>query len=207
MERLQKTCRLLLPWVAIGMGIYQLLYTQIMIQDPEGHMITHLGFALVVVILSILAEPASKKAQIGLLALMAASLTATLYFLINLDPIMTFRSAIPTVLDLVMGCLVVVVLLFINWVVFGKAFPLVTLIALTYLFVGRYLPPPFTVADVSLIKLLQWVTVEFEGGQGVYGDILQLSAIYLFLFIFFWRTPLRFRRHEVYHQFGTLGWL
>ena len=38
---------------------------------------------------------------------------------------------------------------------------------------------------MGTVKLLQWVTVEFEGGQGVYGDILQLSAVYLFLFIFF----------------------
>ena len=60
MDRLQNICGKLLPWVAIAMGAYQLLYTQIMIQDPEGHMITHLGFALLVVCLSILAKPASK---------------------------------------------------------------------------------------------------------------------------------------------------
>ena len=185
MDRLQNISAKLLPWVAIAMGVYQLLYTQIMIQDPEGHMITHLGFALVVVCLSILAKPASKAMQAAIIAIAGISLAATAYFLISLDAIMMFRSAIPTFWDLFTGCTVVLVLLAINWIVFGKAFPMVTLIALTYLFVGRYLPPPFTVADVGTVKLLQWVTVEFEGGQGVYGDILQLSAVYLFLFIFF----------------------
>ena len=185
MDRLQNVSGKLLPWVAISMGAYQLLYTQIMIQDPEGHMITHLGFALVVVCLSILAKPAGKALQTAMLAIIGISLAATVYFLVSLDAIMTFRSAIPTFWDLATGCTVVVLLIIINWIVFGKAFPLVTFIALAYLFFGRFLPPPFTVADVGTVKLLQWVTVEFEGGQGVYGDILQLSAVYLFLFIFF----------------------
>jgi TRAP transporter 4TM/12TM fusion protein len=167
------------------MGIYQLLYTQIMIQDPEGHMITHLGCAIVVVCLSLLAKPQSKLFVQTLVVLLLCSVLATVYFLISLDEIMEFRSAIPTVWDLFMGVLVAVVLLVINWIVFGKSFSVLTLVALAYLFFGRYLPPPFTVADVGIVKLLQWVTVEFEGGQGVYGDILQLSAIYLFLFIFF----------------------
>ncbi len=185
METLRRISGLVLPWVAIAMGVYQLLYTQIMIQDPEGHMITHLGLALTVVCLSLMAKAQSRTSWGGYLALLICSVAATLYFMVSLDAIMMFRSAIPTVLDLSAGVVVVVVLLVANWVVFGKTFPLVTIAALLYLFLGRYLPPPFTVADVGGVKLIQWVTVEFEGGMGVYGDILQLSAIYLFLFIFF----------------------
>ena len=185
MENLRRISGIILPWVAIAMGIYQLLYTQFMIQDPEGHMITHLGLALTVVCLSLMAKAQSKQAWGGFLALLVCSAAATLYFMVSLDAIMMFRSAIPTLWDLAAGVLIVVVLLIVNWAVFGKAFSVLTIIALLYLFLGRYLPPPFTVADVGGIKLLQWVTVEFEGGQGVYGDILQLSAIYLFLFIFF----------------------
>lgn len=185
MDRLRAICRLCLPWVAIGMGAYQLLYTQVMIQDPEGHMITHLGLALWVVCLALMSKAKSKAQWYSLLALLACSLVVTVYFLVSLDEMMTFRSAIPTNLDLIMGALIALVLLVINWVVFGKAFSVLTVVALLYLFLGRYLPPPFRVADVGTVKLVQWVTVEFEGGQGVYGDILQLSAVYLFLFIFF----------------------
>ena len=185
METLRRISGLVLPWVAIAMGVYQLLYPQIMIQDPEGHMITHLGLALVVVCLSLMAKAQNKASWRGYLVLLICSVAATLYFMVSLDAIMMFRSAIPTKLDLSAGVLVVLVLMIVNWVVFGKAFSLVTIFALLYLFLGRYLPPPFTVADVGGVKLIQWVTVEFEGGQGVYGDILQLSAIYLFLFIFF----------------------
>lgn len=185
MERLRKISQALLPWVAIAMGVYQLLYTQVMIQDPEGHMITHLGLALIVVFLSLMAKAEKKADWISYLVLGLISMAATIYFLYSLEAILMFRSAIPTVWDLIIGGLVAVLLLAVNWIVFGKAFPLLTLIALAYLFLGRFLPPPFTVASVGTVKLVQWVTVEFEGGQGVYGDILQLSAVYLFLFIFF----------------------
>ena len=156
-----------------------------MIQDPEAHMITHLGLALAVVFLSLMAKAQSKAAESLLLALLVCSVGASVYFLVSLDQIMMFRSAIPTLADLLMGVLVVLVLLAVNWIVFGKIFPMLSIIGVAYLLLGRYLPPPFTVADVGGIKLVQWVTVEFEGNQGVYGDILQLSAVYLFLFIFF----------------------
>ncbi|MBW1712013.1 MAG: TRAP transporter fused permease subunit, partial [Deltaproteobacteria bacterium] len=185
MERLTEVSAKILRWVAIIMGLYQLLYTQIMIQDPEGHMITHLGLALVVVILSLMAKSQTKANWSFNLVMLICSLGATVYLLISLDALMLFRSAIPILSDLVIGGLVAFVLLVVNWIVFGKAFPLLTLVSLAYLLLGRYLPPPLTVADVGFFKLWQWVTVEFEGGQGVYGDILQLSAVYLFLFILF----------------------
>jgi TRAP transporter 4TM/12TM fusion protein len=167
------------------MGVYQLLYTQFIIQDLEGHMITHLGLALMVVILSLMAKAGTPGKWLAFLSLFIVSMGSAVYFLASLEEIMRFRSAIPTVLDLVVGAMVVAVLLAVNWIVFGRIFPVLTLIGMAYLILGRYLPPPFTVADVGGVKLVQWITVEFEGGQGVYGEILQLSAVYLFLFIFF----------------------
>ena len=185
MERLKLISARVLPWVAIGMGVYQLLYTQIMIQDLEGHLITHLGLAMAVVCFSLMAKADTRSGFLAPFILMIISIGVTAYYMISLEAIMEFRSAIPIVSDLLVGVLMVLVLLVVNWVIFGKAFPLITILALTYLFLGRYFPPPFRVADVGLIKMVQWVTVEFEGGQGLYGSILQLSATYLFLFIFF----------------------
>ncbi|MCF8106364.1 MAG: hypothetical protein K9K64_12855, partial [Desulfohalobiaceae bacterium] len=158
MEQLRKLSRFILPWMAIAMGAYQLLYTQVMIQDLEGHMITHLGLALLVVCLSLMSK-SEKKSNWYLYALIAlASIGATLYFLVSLDALMMFRSAIPTVWDLLFGGIMVLLLLAVNWIVFGKIFPVLTLVALAYLFFGRFLPPPFTVADVGTVKLVQWVT-------------------------------------------------
>ena len=53
MKIVQKVIAIALPLVAIAMAVYQLLYTQMLIQDPDGHLITHLGFAFAVAFLTL----------------------------------------------------------------------------------------------------------------------------------------------------------
>ena len=60
MKIVQKVIAIALPIVAIAMAVYQLLYTQMLIQDPDGHLITHLGFAFTVAFLSLLQNTESK---------------------------------------------------------------------------------------------------------------------------------------------------
>ena len=171
--------------VAIAMALYQLLYTQILIQSPDGHLITHLGFALVVVFLSRLKTETGKKRRVLIWALLLLSLVVTGYLMIELDEILEYRTSIPAKSDLLIGTLVIIILLVGNWMIFGKTFTIVSLVAVTYLVIGRYLPAPFTVPAISYVRLLMWLSVELGSGKGVYGDILDLSATYLFLFIFF----------------------
>ncbi len=54
MKVIEKAATIALPIVAMVMAFYQLLYTQILIQDNEGHLITHLGLAFVVVFFSLI---------------------------------------------------------------------------------------------------------------------------------------------------------
>lgn len=171
--------------VAIAMAIYQLLYTQILIQSPDGHLITHLGLALVIVFLSSLRKTTSRRRLSLILVLLILSLAFSAYLMIELDEILEYRTSIPAASDLIVGILVILVLLVGNWMVFGKTFTIVSLVAITYLILGRFLPPPFTVPAISYVRLLMWLSVELGTGKGVYGDILDLSATYLFLFIFF----------------------
>lgn len=171
--------------VAIAMALYQLLYTQILIQSPDGHLITHLGFALVVVFLSALRKATGKKQPALIWLLLLLSLVVTGYLMIELDEILEYRTSIPAKSDLLIGTLVIIILLVGNWMIFGKTFTIVSLVAVTYLVIGRYLPAPFTVPAISYERLLMWLSVELGSGKGVYGTILDLSATYLFLFIFF----------------------
>jgi len=185
MKGLEKAIAIALPIVAIAMAIYQLLYTQMLIQSPDGHIITHLGFAFVVVFLSRMLKDPSRKSWALIVVLLLLSLTATGYLMVELEEILEYRTSIPSNLDLIIGALIIVILLVGNWLVFGKTFTIVSLVAIAYLLIGRYLPPPFTVPPISYMRLLMWLSVELGAGKGVYGDILNLSAIYLFLFIFF----------------------
>jgi len=185
MKVIEKAAAIALPIVAMVMAFYQLLYTQILIQDNEGHLVTHLGFAFVVVFLSLILRTASAKKRWLALVLLVLSMVVTGYLMIELDDILSFRTSIPSAPDLVIGALVVLILLVGNWLVFGKTFTIVSLFAIAYIILGRFLPPPFTVPAISLERILMWLSVELGTGKGVYGDILDLSAFYLFLFIFF----------------------
>jgi TRAP transporter 4TM/12TM fusion protein len=185
MKGIQRAIAVALPIVAIAMAIYQLLYTQILLQDPDGHLITHLGFALVVVFFSSMLKGTGRKDWYVALVLVLLSLVVTGYLMIELDDILSYRTSIPATWDLIMGTLIIIVLLVGNWLIFGKCFPIVGLVAIAYLVLGRYLPAPFTVPAISYQRLLMWLSVELGTGKGVYGDILYLSATYLFLFIFF----------------------
>jgi len=181
----KNTIAIAISIVAIAMALYQLIYTQILIQSPDGHLITHLGFAFVVVFLSRLRTEAGKKRKILLWVLLILSLAVTGYLMIELDEILEYRTSIPAKSDLIVGTLVIIILLVGNWMIFGRTFTIVSLVAVTYLVVGRYLPAPFTVPAISYQRLLMWLSVELGSGKGVYGNILDMSATYLFLFIFF----------------------
>ena len=185
MKGIHRAIAIALPIVAIAMAIYQLLYTQILLQDPDGHLITHLGFALVVVFFSSMLKGAGEKSWYLALVLVLLSLAVTGYLMVELDEILSYRTSIPATWDLIVGTLIIIVLFVGNWLIFGNCFPIVGLIAIAYLVLGRYLPAPFTVPAISYMRLLMWLSVELGGGKGVYGDILYLSATYLFLFIFF----------------------
>ena len=185
MKGVERAIAIALPIVAIAMALYQLLYTQTLIQSPDGHLITHLGFAFVVVFLSLMLKDPSRKRWYLLVVLLLLSLGITAYLMIELEEILEYRTSIPATSDLIVGTLLIVLLLVGGWLVFGKTFTIVSLVAVVYLVVGRYLPPPFTVPAISYVRLLMWLSVELGTGKGVYGDILDLSATYLFLFIFF----------------------
>jgi len=185
MNKVNKVIAVVLPVVAIAMAVYQLLYTQMLLQDPDGHIITHLGLALVVVFCSAMLSTDNRSRWMLAAGLLLLSIAVTAYLMIELDPILEYRTSIPAPTDLVAGTLIVIVLILGNWLVFGRSFPIVCMVAIAYLIFGRYLPAPFTVPDISYTRLLMWISVELGTGKGVYGDILELSANYLFLFIFF----------------------
>ncbi len=181
-QRWRKAITIALTVVAIAMAVYQLAFTQYLIQGPTGHRITHLSFSLVVVLLALLLG--SKRGWYVKLGLLLSALVITGYLMIFLDEILMYRSAMPAASDLIIAIILLVVIFAVTYLIYGKTFPIVAAFFLAYLYFGRYLPYPFTVADVSVERLLMWL-ISVGTEEGIYGDILAISANYLFLFIFF----------------------
>ena len=177
--------RVTLQIVAIAMAIYQLAFTQYLIQDPAGHRITHLGFALTVILLAFMRKSKGRKGWLLGLGLLLSSLLITGYLMILLDEILTYRSAMPIISDLIIASLLLIVVFITTYLVYGKTFPILAALSIIYLYFGRYLPYPYTVADVPVDRILMWVSASLGTEEGIYGDILAISSNYLFLFILF----------------------
>jgi len=172
-----------LPAVTLVMILYQLIYTQYLLQGPTAHKITHLGLAFLVVLLSLINK--EKKGRWLRWVLLVASLAFTTYLMVNLNDIMTYRQSIPLPQDVVVGVVVLIVTFIVAYQVLGKTFVIIASASVCYLILGRYLPHPFTVAPVGFTRLIMWLSAGVGIEQGVYGPILGLSANYLFLLIIF----------------------
>ena len=172
-----------LPVVALVMILYQLIYTQYLLQGPTAHKITHLGLAFLVVLLSLIHK--EKKGRLLRWVLLVISLSFSTYLMVYLNDIMMFRQSIPLPSDVVVGVVVLIVTFIVAYQVLGKTFVIIAGACLCYLILGRYLPHPFTVAPVSFTRLIMWLSAGVGIEQGVYGPILGLSANYLFLLIIF----------------------
>lgn len=172
-----------LPVVAIVMILYQLFYTQYLLQGPTAHKITHLGFAFIVVLLSLIHKEKEGRALRWVLLLI--SLAFSTYLMVYLNEIMLYRQSIPITSDIVVGVLVLLVTFIVAYQVLGKTFVIIAGLSLCYLVLGRFFPHPFTVAPVSFTRIIMWLSAGVGIEQGIYGPILGLSANYLFLLIVF----------------------
>lgn len=177
-----RSIAIVLSIVAIGFAGYQLAYTQALLQDPTHHRIIHLGLALVVVFLSLLVK--SKRGRFLKWGLLFISIVVTGYFLLLIDEILQCRWIQPVPLDIAVALLTVLLVFVAVYLVFGKTFIMLAFAFLAYLVFGRYLPFPFTVVPASFEDIVRWLAMPGLE-EGLYGDILGLSANYLFLFILF----------------------
>lgn len=64
----------------------------------------------------------------------------------------------------------------------GKALPIIAFIFIAYIFMGPMIPGPLRHSGFSLDRIVQHLYLTSEG---IYGQILGVSATYIFLFILF----------------------
>ncbi|MCJ7596887.1 MAG: TRAP transporter fused permease subunit [Desulfobacterales bacterium] len=172
-----------LPVVALIMILYHLVYTQYLLQGPTGHKITHLGLALIVVLLSLILR--QKEGRLLRWILLVVSIAFSTYLMVFREEIEMYRQTIPLPSDIVVGVVALAVCFVVAYQVLGKTFVIVAGASICYLVVGRYLPHPFSVAPVSFTQIIMWLSAGIGVEQGIYGSILGLSANYLFLMIVF----------------------
>ncbi len=162
------------------MAMYHLISTQYLIFGGYEHQNAHLGFALVLIFLVAIKE-GGKKSRLIMPVLIALSLACVAYVGMNVEALQ-LRVWFNTTLDLVVGVLIVILVIEATRQSFGWILPVLTIVFIIYAFVGHYIPGPLRAAEVPLRGLIPSLAI---GLSGVYGQIMAISANFIFLFVLF----------------------
>jgi TRAP-type uncharacterized transport system fused permease subunit len=143
---------------------------------------THLSFCLTLFFLVVLQESKTKLSKCISLIMVFGAIISTLYVQIYYRGLMN-RAWFNTTPDLIIGAILLLLVFIGTARAFGYTMPIVTLLVISYPFVGTYLPEPFYSTSLGFFRTLSNITVSLSGG--LYGVPLAVSAAYLFLFILF----------------------
>lgn len=181
----------LIPLVAAGWSIFQLLLPQAILLEAVTIRAVHLTFAIVLVYFSFpMLRKDRFKGRLGLLhrrdrigwldlGLALAAGFCALY--IALDYVgLAQRQGDPLTRDLVVGIILVVLLLEACRRALGAALSVVAGFFVIYAFWGPYMPEVIAFKGVSLSRFMGQETMSTEG---IYGIPLDVSAAIVFLFV------------------------
>lgn len=84
--------------------------------------------------------------------------------------------------DLILGTMLVIMLLFFTWKVVGAAMPIIAIMCIIYAIVGPYLPKGIAHRGYGWERIIELL---FKGTNGIFGTPLGVSAIYVSIFVIF----------------------
>lgn len=166
--------------LAVAMAIFQLLITQYLFLGVYQFLNVHLGFALVLVFLSLIRAAQKRGARLLLLSFLLLSLVAVTYVQLFTHDLV-IRLGYPKDLDLIIGIIILIVVFEATRRCFGYIFPVLAVIFTLYTFFGYMLPRPLQAPYLSWESIVSRLSLL----QGVYGLSLSVSANYIFLFVLF----------------------
>ncbi len=185
MPERQSVIRWLMAGLALLMAAYHLLYTQWMLIGPIEHQNLHYMLALTLVFLWSFSKAKGGMGKISALIFIALSLYATMYIFFNFNALQEERAPMLdlTQQDLIVGVLLIVLGLEASRRSFGWAFPIVACCFISYALWGHMLPGPLASPKLDIDELLVSYGLGLSGG--IYGQVLGISANYIFLFVLF----------------------
>lgn len=165
---------------SVAAFIYQMVYTQYLLQGSHRHVITHLGLALLITYLVAFQESETSSRRAINLILCLFSIVVSVYLWINYEALIS-RVWSPTVYDLIVGVILLIVC-FVGCVrYFGPIVPIIAAVFVIYPFFGHYLPEPFFSISYPLSRTINNLTTSLGGG--IFDVPIGISARYLFLVV------------------------
>ena len=85
-------------------------------------------------------------------------------------------------IDLVLGTILILMLLFFTWRVVGAAMPIIAILCIVYAILGPHLPRGIAHRGYGWSRIVELL---FKGTNGIFGTPLGVSAIYVSIFVIF----------------------
>lgn len=187
--------------VGVAMVIYHLVYSQTYLQGVSGHQIFHLGFALILVFLMSIQN--SFKHYPLKLAAVLLSAGCFIYLRISYERLELYGMYQATNLDLAAGIVLILLCLEATRQRFGLVLPALALLCIAYTFFGHYLPGPLKTLPMNWDVIVERLSIGFSE-TGIFGPILRVSAIFMFLFMLFAALVEVCGATEFFNQLGKL---
>jgi TRAP transporter 4TM/12TM fusion protein len=187
--------------VGVAMVTYHLAYSQTYMQGVTEHQIFHIGFALVLIFLMAI----QKDSRFWALKLLAVLVSAGLFIFLRLsyerlELYGMYQASIP---DLAVGAILIVLCLEATRQRFGPVLPALAVLSILYMFIGPYLPGMLRTSPMSWDIIIEKLSIGFPG-SGIFGSILQVSAVFMFLFMLFAALVETCGATEFFNQLGKL---
>ncbi len=169
--------------ITIALSSFQLYTAAFGTFSPTIQRSIHLTFILILVFILF---PATKKSPRNKMTifdfiLIGIASFSTLY-LVWRFPGYVRSGGLHTSTDIYVGLINLLIVIEAARRAIGKALPIIAIIFITYIFTGPLIPGPLKHSGFSIERIVQHLYLTTEG---VYGQILGVSATYIFLFILF----------------------
>ena len=180
----EKTKPAVLEWTIAGVALLMIIYHMLSVWYPLFnallHQNIHLGFAFVLLFLTAMRTAKTKAGMFNIAACLVA-LFVVVYMHVNQERL-DMWAGFPEPHDVVVGIVLVLLVFYLTWKVWGPIFPILVSISIAYALFGHHVPgalghPPF---DPKLVLSKLGI-----GFSGIYGMMLNASANLIFLFIIF----------------------
>ena len=188
--------------VGVAMVVYHLVYAQTYLQGVSEHQIFHLGFALVLIFIMSL----QKSTILWPLKALGVTLSAAcfIYLRLSYERLELYGMYGASAMDLVVGVILILLCLEATRQRFGPVLPILALLCIAYTFFGHYLPKALHTLPTGPDVLIERLSIGFSGA-GIFGPILRVSAIFMFLFMLFAALVEVCGATEFFNQLGKWG--
>lgn len=184
-ESAARVVRWLYLVLSVILGAYVVLSVSYLSLDSFLQRVWYLLFILVLVFLILPAregDAARRPLYVALdLVLLIASVVVSLYIVVDYDGII-WRMGLPSLMDIAMGTVAILVLLEATRRAVGLAMALIVLVFLAYAYLGGYIPGFFGHLGYSHARVINQLYL-FQ--EGIYGVPLGVASTYVFLFVLF----------------------